>query len=137
MKVGLISCVKTKRKKSCEAKDLYISDLFKKSLAYSLQNYDKTYILSAKYGFLELTDIIEPYELTLKNQNEEFKKKWSYKVFLKIIERHNINTTTFYFLCGENYRKYLIKKLIYKIPLQGLRNGKQLEFYKKNIKKYE
>ena len=132
MKIGLISCV-TKNNKICAAKDMYISDLFKKSLAYSLKNYDKTYILSAKYGLLELNDIIEPYELTLNNQSVLFKKKWSYKVFLKIKEKQDLKNDTFYFCCGKNYRQYLKQKINHKIPIEGLSFGNQLKFYKKNI----
>lgn len=48
------------------AKDMYVSDLFKKSLEYARRlNPAKIYILSAKYGLLELDDMIEPYEITL------------------------------------------------------------------------
>jgi len=133
MKIGLISCVKKKKNKSSIAEEMYISDLFKKSLTYSKKMYDKTYILSAKYGLIELTDIIKPYELTLNNQPDIFIKKWSYDVLLKLILKCDINKDIFYFHCGKKYRKYLIRKIKnYKIPLKRLRLGYQLKFYSEN-----
>ena len=130
MKIGLISCVKTKQNKTSIAEEMYISDLFKKSLKYSKKMYDKIYILSAKYGLIELTDIIDTYELTLNNQSNIFIKKWSYDVLLKLTNKCDINNDIFYFHCGEKYRKYLIQKLKnYKIPLQGLSFGNQLKYY--------
>lgn len=74
-----IYCVKLKKNKKCKAEELYISDLFKKSLAYAKkQKPNKIFILSAKYGVLELKDIIEPYEVTLNKLNKQEKKKWAY-----------------------------------------------------------
>ena len=59
--IVFLSCVSKKRNYPCEAQDLYTSDLFKKSLQYAKTlNPSKIYILSAKYGVLELTDRIRP-----------------------------------------------------------------------------
>ena len=54
--IVFISCVKNKNDYPCAARDMYISDLFKKSLVYAEQLTESTtvYILSAKYGLLEL-----------------------------------------------------------------------------------
>jgi hypothetical protein len=62
----IISCVKTKLDHTAKAKDLYISDLFRKNLAYAKKmKPDHIFILSAKYGLLGLDDRIAPYEKTL------------------------------------------------------------------------
>lgn len=66
-KVGFVSCCKTKRKGFFKAKDLYISDLFKKSFSFCLANYDFVYILSAKYGLLNPNDFIEIYSRKLRS----------------------------------------------------------------------
>lgn len=131
MKIAFISCVKTKRNYTCKAQEMYISDLFKKSLNYRKNNYDKTYILSAKYGLLELNDIIHPYEKTLNNMSRIELIKW-YNIVLKQI---NVDIKDeLYFHCGIKYRSGLINLLVNKchIPLKGLGLGNQLKFYKQN-----
>ena len=81
MNIAFISCVKSKKIGNYEAKELYISDFFKKSLRYCIINYDKVFILSAKYGLLELNERIETYEMTLNNFSKDKKVVWSKKVF--------------------------------------------------------
>lgn len=73
--IAFISCVKKKQNKSCMAKDLYCSPLFRSAYAYAQKRADKIYILSAKYGLLKETDIIAPYNLTLNSMSESDKKK--------------------------------------------------------------
>lgn len=85
--IAFISCVKTKQNK---AQDMYISDLFKKSLKYAKQHADKIYILSAKYGLLKLDEIIYPYEKTLNGLSEYEKKEWAYKVFKQFINEGGV-----------------------------------------------
>ena len=78
--IVFLSYVKSKRDSPCAARDMYTSDLFQKSLAYAMQlKPRKVYILSAKYGLLELDDQIEPYNQTLNKMNEEKKKEWRTK----------------------------------------------------------
>ncbi len=49
-----------------KAEDLYVSDLFRKSLAYARQLQPAAiFILSAKYGLVRPADPIDPYNLTL------------------------------------------------------------------------
>ena len=87
IKIALISCTKLKQFYPCEAQEMYLlSQLFKKASYYiKRQNYDKWFILSAKYGLLNPNDIIEPYDLTLNNMKSEDIKKWSQKVFNQLI----------------------------------------------------
>lgn len=134
--IVFLSCVKTKADRQCKAEDMYISDLFKKSLEYAKSLKPKAiYILSAKYGVLELNDIITPYEVTLNSMNEKQRKIWAYKVIQQCIEK-NINLQEkAIFLCGTNYRKYVMTKFPNaEAPLQKLSIGKQLQFLKNNTK---
>ena len=79
--IVFLSCVKLKRNSPCKARNMYISDLFQKSLAYAMQlNPRNIYILSAKYGLLGLDDYIEPYNQTLNDMHEDERKRWAYKV---------------------------------------------------------
>lgn len=134
MKIVLISCVSLKLDIPATAHDMYISELFKKSLKYAkFQNPDKIFVLSAKYGLLPMDKVIEPYNKTLNSMTVFEKREWSAMVLKQLIECTNVNEDEYIFLAGENYRKYIlgsIKK--YSIPMIGLGIGKQLKFLKAN-----
>ena len=115
---------------------MYQSSLFKSSYQYAKSlNPRKIYILSALYGLLELNDFIRPYDKTLLSMSEKEKKQWAIKVYKEMIKK-NINfDEEAIFLCGKQYRKYLIPKFKNgKAPLRNLAIGKQLQFYKNNVK---
>lgn len=128
-----LSCVKKKKNYSCKATELYDSDFFKKALKYAKQFNCKIYILSAKYGVLEENDIIEPYEKTLNNMKVEERKNWG-ELVLQQLQTKNFNfEANTVFLCGENYRKYIIQNFKNAhTPLKGLGIGKQLQWLKEN-----
>ena len=122
-----LSCVSKKRDYSCFASDMYVSDLFKKSLAYATKITEPTnvYILSAKYGLLELNQQIEPYELTLNTMNKKQRKENNISFDEKTV-----------FLCGKKYREFLIDKFPNStVPLKHLGIGQQLAFYKNELNK--
>ena len=135
--IVFLSCGKTKAKHTCKASELYQGDLFKKSLAYAKSlNPKKIYILSAKYCVLELTDIISPYELTLNNMTKHQQKVWAYKCYQQLKEKQVDFKQETIFLCGENYRKYLIQ--LFKnsiVPIKGMSFGNQLKFYNEKVRK--
>ena len=136
MKIGLISCVKQKLDHQSQARDLYISDLFRKSRAFAEKYYDKYFILSAQYGLIDPMDYIEPYEFTLIGKKAEQKKVWSEMTSKQVYERIDTDTEI-YIHAGNDYRKYLIpllesKGYIVYVPLQGLGIGQQKAWYKKN-----
>ena len=127
----LMSCGAKKESTPQQAKNLYIGGYFKKILAYaeflSNKNNAEIFILSAKYGVLELNEIIKPYDLTLNNKDEKYKKNWSYKV-IKQLESKIKRTDKIIFLAGENYIKYLKMHYInYEEPLKGLGMGKKMK----------
>ena len=129
-KIVLVACAAKKLNYKAKAKDLYISPLFKKNLAYanSLKP-DKIFILSAKYGLLDLDEEIFPYNETLNEKSGYEIKIWADSLLQKLSKNSNLNEDEFIFLAGNNYRKYLISSIKnYKIPLEGLPIGKQLKF---------
>ena len=134
-KIVLISCVKSKLKYPVKAKDLYTSTLFQSNLQYAYQlKPDAIYILSAKYGLLELDQIITPYELTLNTMTEAEKKGWSRRVLDVLQKKADLKSDLFVILAGMNYRKYLLPELThYEIPLEGLSFGRQLQELKRRI----
>jgi hypothetical protein len=126
--VVLVACVATKNNKPAPAKDLYASDLFKKSMDYAakLAKPEDIYILSAKHHLLPINRVIKPYDMTLNDFDKEKKEKWADTVMDEIEDRYDINKTNFIFLAGMNYRKYLQDRLPHtKVPLEGLRIGQQ------------
>ena len=129
--IGLISCVKSKANKRCEAKDMYVSPLFKYMYAYAKKRCKEVYILSAKYGLLSENDIISPYDLTLNTMSEFRKKEWGDKVMIQLSDRFDIKSTSFLFLGGANYIKYLRLPLL-RQPLKGLSLGYRLKYLKNN-----
>jgi len=134
-KIVLVSCVKSKLARPAKAKDLYTSTLFQYNLqfAYSLKP-DAIYILSAKYGLLELDQVISPYEMTLNTMKESEKKTWSSKVIDSLRQKTDLKLDMFIFLAGRNYRKYLTPYLTYyDVPLEGLSFGKQLQELKRRV----
>jgi hypothetical protein len=91
-------------------------------------NPDGIYILSAKYGLLNLEQEIEPYEQTLNNMRAKKVKQWTSQVIEQIRKISSVDETEFVFLAGEKYRKYLLPHLNnVQIPLKGLRIGEQLQ----------
>lgn len=134
-KIVLISCVSKKLPFRAKAKDLYISTLFKMNLAFanSLRP-DKIFILSAKYGLVDLKKEINPYEKTLNTMSSYEIKNWAKKVKNQMKEKMDFKNDEIIFLAGEKYRKFLLP-IFHKvsIPLKGLSIGKQLQYLKNKI----
>ena len=137
MKLGLISCTKSKQTYPCPAAEMYQpSNLFRKAYSYATKCYDQICILSAKYGLLLPEDHIEPYELTLKNRGVKAKREWSQRVLAQIDERLDLKPDDkVYIHAGNDYREYLIpglrsRQLEVHVPLEGISLFKQVPWYK-------
>lgn len=128
--IVLISCVSEKLSHKAKAKDLYISALFTKALAYArCLHPDAVYILSARYGLLDLETEIEPYDLTLNVMGAQEIRSWSAEVLRQLRRKTDLQRDRFIFLAGNKYRKYLTPHLAHcKVPMEGLPIGKQLQF---------
>ncbi len=131
-KIVLISCVSKKLPYKAKAKELYISILFKYNLKYAKSlNPDKIFVLSAKYGLVDLEREIEPYDKTLSKMSSKEIKKWADCVVGQIKREADPEEDEFIFLAGEKYRKYLLPHILnYQIPLEGLKIGEQLQYLK-------
>lgn len=131
-KVVLISCVSKKLDKKSKAKELYVSPLFKYNLKYAYYlNPDKVFILSAKYGLLNLEEEVEPYNLTLNNMSSNEIKDWGKNVIVKLGNEIDLEKDKVIFLAGERYRRYLTPYIKdFEVPMKNLGIGKQLKFLK-------
>lgn len=134
--IVFLSCVKSKKDYECEAQELYsASTLFNKAIKYAKTlNADKIYILSAKYGLVELNDVIAPYDKTLLKMKVAEKKEWATMVKNQLESKGITFNEKAIFLCGEVYRKYVANNFKEaEFPLEGLPIGKQLQFYNNHL----
>jgi len=133
-KIALISCVKRKLNHRAKAEDIYNSPLFKMSMNYARSlNPDEIYILSAKYGLLDLEKKIEPYNLTLNKMPKKKREEWAEKVVRQLEDVTDIQKDEFIFLASQRYREYIIHSVKnYSVPMAGLSIGLQLGFLKRN-----
>lgn len=100
--IALISCTKSKRSSPSPAALLYTSALFNKSLLYSQTTAQRTYILSAKHGLLNLDDTIDPYELSIKSLNAAERTDWTSKVAERLKQVITAKDTV-HLLTGRDY----------------------------------
>lgn len=137
--IVLISCGAKKAKEELKAEDLYISPLFKKSLAYAktLTTTDNIYILSAKHHLLPLDKVIAPYDEFLGKKTKEERMQWG-EVVIEQLNKvpADLQKDKFIILAGEKYVKPLQKSLKnITLPLKGLRPGERLKYLKETIEK--
>lgn len=134
-RVVLVSCASKKLNKRAKAKDLYISTLFKMNLKFAHTFHpSKIFILSAKYGLVDLKQNIDPYNQTLNTMSVYERKNWAAKVKKQMTKKVDFEKDQIIFLAGKRYRENLVpffKNVT--IPLDGLSIGKQLKYLKENI----
>ena len=134
-KIVLISCASKKLAFKSKAEDLYISTLFRLSLAYAKKlKPDKIFILSAKHRLLNLNDEIAPYNEALNDKSTSDVKIWAERVVFILGKIANLQNDTFIFFVGKKYREYILPHIKnYEIPLKSLRIGEQLRFLKNKL----
>ena len=130
--LALISCTKKKADRRCSARELYsASPFFRKALSVAEAVSDKVYVLSAKHGLVELSDLLSPYEKTLVGASRKIQKEWSEKVYESLKRTRSYRETgTILWFAGIDYRRYLSEKIREDgkrsvIPLEGLSQGPQ------------
>jgi hypothetical protein len=134
--VALVACVSKKNDRAMAAKDLYISDLFQKASTYAKQNSDVWYILSAKYGLLNIDAVISPYDVTLKQVPVRVRRQWAAKV-LDDLEPLLKAGDEVIILAGTAYREFIVGPIekmgcSVVVPMEGLGIGEQLRWLKEH-----
>ncbi len=126
-KVVLISCTKYKSFSRCSAEEMYApSNLFSASLAYArtLVSDNHIYVISAKHHLLKLSNVIDPYNETLKNRKLEEKDIWAKNVYSDLSAIYDMNNSKFTILAGQDYYQPLqpyIRNI--NLPLRGMPLG--------------
>ena len=136
-KIALVACVSKKNPIPMPARDLYISDWFRKASAYATRVADAWYTLSAKYGLLAPGTVIEPYDETLNRMPAAARRAWAGRVS-KDLGRVLQPGDQVVILAGIKYRENLIDPIremgcSVEIPMEGLGIGKQLRWLKQQL----
>ncbi len=135
MRIGLVSCVKTKASSQQPAEDLYRSPYFLRMKRYVLATCDDWRIISALYGLVHPRQMIAPYDVTLTDMPIRERKQWAEAVagqvrgsfpdaLSTIIEVHG----------GAAYTEHLVPLLRdagyrAELPTPRLSFGKRLQWY--------
>lgn len=133
--IRLVGCVKTKRSEPAPAQDLYISDLFKKRRAYVQSLGGRWFILSAQHGLVAPDDVLDPYDMALKEQAAQYRAHWGRQVVEALLERLGpLEGRQFEVHAGAAYVDALRQPLTAAggrllLPLAGLGQGQQLSWY--------
>jgi hypothetical protein len=134
--VYLVSCVSRKREQACDARDLYISDLFCKARRFAEASGCPWFILSAEYGLVAPGQVIAPYERTLNTMPAADRRAWGELVAAQLAEVVP-ELSRVVFLAGERYREFLARHLTNRgvevsVPMEGLRIGEQLSWLRQH-----
>jgi hypothetical protein len=135
--IVLVTCTSMKQDHACEAKDLYISPLFRKMRQYAEKNSEKWFILSSKYHLVRPEDVIEPYDVTFHNTPAAEIKTWARET-LEMLRSELDPSDVVTILAGKQYRRYLQKEIQeicreVLVPMENLGIGKQLQWLNRNL----
>lgn len=129
--IALIACCSQKLDVPAPAGVLYISDLFRKSMAYARLVADEALILSAEHGLVDTTQEIAPYDTTLNNADARARRNWAIFTATQIAHRLAGEPVHLVILAGRKYRDELIPLLRklpgveITVPMAGLGIGQQ------------
>lgn len=144
MKVVLIGCGKTKAKgvrpqDQIAAKDYYVSELFRRRMAYAQAHAQQWFIISAQYGCLFPGSLVRPYDLSAARLNRFEKAVWVADVAHAALcfmddDGRDPRKITIEIHAGASYCEPLstvLRTLGFQVelPCKGLGIGKQLAFY--------
>ena len=125
----LVSCVKSKLRAPAPARDLYVSDGFRKARRLAEQAVAWR-ILSAKYGLVHPDTWLEPYETSLNSMGVAARRQWAEQALGALLPLAR-QTGQVIILAGVRYREQLVSALRaagvrVSVPMEGLRQGEQL-----------
>lgn len=102
-RIFLLSCVKSKAPHAMPARDLYVSDWFRKARAYTEAQASPWFILSAEHGLLHPDQVIAPYDRTLLRMTSAERTAWGRRVGAQL-DAITPTPTAVVFLAGKLYR---------------------------------
>lgn len=131
--IGLIGCSRAKLGHPAPAHEMYCSPLFRMARAYVDRRFGTGcwMILSARYGLVGPDEVLEPYDLTLRQLTAVERRTWGQYVAAALRVRFG-PATTLWFHAGALYRDAVIGLVPnpVRVPLIGMRIGEQLAWYR-------
>ena len=127
----LVACSGPKLEHAAPARDLYTSDLFRKSRAWAERFGSAWFILSAKHGLVHPAHELAPYDVTLKAMTKRERAAWSARVALQWSELELGRPVIV--LAGADYRAWCDGRAGFSAPMQGLGIGLQLQWLKREL----
>ena len=138
-RIGLVGCVKEKRRTAAAAKDLYTSTLFMGRRRAVEQSCEQWFVLSALHGLLDPEQRVEPYDVTLNTMGRDERRRWAAGVVQALQRRlGTLQGHHFELHAGANYLEFgLIDALTQhggtvSWPTRGVPMGKQLQYYQRH-----
>jgi endonuclease-3 len=135
-RIGLVGCVKSKATSPAPAQELYTSAMFHGRRAYVERSCDRWFVLSAKHGLVDPDEIIEPYDVSLKDQPVSARAQWAGGVVTELERRVGpLGRFEFEIHAGSAYRDHGLVDALRRagagvsIPAEGMSQGQQLALY--------
>ena len=135
-RIGLVGCASQKLHRPAPARELYVSQLFRKASAYAEQTCDQWFILSALHGLVHPDTVLEPYNLRLGDKkNGPLIWPWAEAAAKQIEEAvADVDDPQLIILAGEQYQTIRWRtELPVEIPMKGLGIGQQLGFLTREL----
>lgn len=131
--IALIGCCSKKLDRPAPARDLYLSNLFKLSVAYAESRDLPWLVLSAKWGLVDPDQVLEPYELSLVCWRDAELRRWGVGVAGELNRR--FPGARYVFLAGSRYWAAVSSFGPARVesPLDRLQIGDRLSFLKRAI----
>jgi len=135
--IFLVSCVYSKQPVPAAAKDLYVSDWFRKARAFVEATGMPWFILSSQHGLIHPGERVAPYERTLNAMPVDQRRDWARQVIEQMQVRLPDAERVVVF-AGARYREFLMEYLegrfpSVEVPLEGLRIGEQLRWFTQRV----
>lgn len=133
LRIGLVGCAAKKFMGAAPAKEIYESALFRAARAYVEKTCARWYILSARYGLLEPSRVIAPYDLRLTRATAS---KWGRMVGEQLEAQVPELNTELVVLAGELYADAINpvedREFEWSEPLRGMGIGDRIAWLKSN-----
>lgn len=131
-RIALVSCSAEKLDRMAPARQLYRSQLFRKSVAWVENQGLEWFVLSAAYGLIRPDDQLMPYDKTLRNMSPADRAAWEQSVAQQIdawtIDDQAVEIVL---LAGEAYAGWIPKVQAFakvEQPLKGMQIGQRLQW---------
>lgn len=108
LRVGLVTCTRHKASKASRARDLYgVNKEFVVNVEFAEQHYEKTYVVSARHGLVDLEQWLEPYDRALVDFDQDERCGWATFITANLKADGITESHTVYIHADGLYREYL------------------------------